>query len=443
MNRVAEVALISAVTSVSVLAVAAVVRAALWIHRSVSHSPVRHDDGWVTGAVRTSRLPMALEVAQGRLLTFGTGLFAAGASTARNLAPSLGIFPVSQRGKVADRYAVAVEQLVSVKPDVRFDGIYALERLAHDSPADHPAVMEALAAFIREPPRAQSATAEGKRPARHPARMTPPDVQAAITVIGRRRPGYDRQLVDLDHAHLVRADLIRASLAYASLAYADLTGADLTGADLTGADLTGADLAGASLARARLTGAILRGADLTGANLTRADLAGEDFFGGGDRAGLFGADLTSANLTDALLRGVDLSGAILANADLTGAHLTGAILKGADLTRANLTRAKLITEDFTGARLFRANLPGANLTGANLTSADFTDAGVTGADLSGAGLFDADLVDVDLTGANLRGADLRGACWPPDAVIPAGWQRDADSGRLRRGGTGSCEAATP
>lgn len=432
----------SAVTGVSVLAVAAVARAGFWVYRSASHSPARHDGGWVTGAVRASRLPLALKAAQRRLLTFGAGLFAAGASTARNFAPSPRILQVGQQEKSADLYARAVEQLGSVKPDIRIDGIYTLERLAHDSPTDHPAVMEALAAFVRQHPCAQSPTAEGKRPAR-PARMTPPDVQAAITVIGRRRARHDRQLVDLDHAHLVRADLTRASLAYSSLAHADLAYADLTHADLTGADLTGADLTGASLTRAHLTGAILRGANLTRANLTRANLASEGFFGGAAQAGLFGADLTSAILTDALLRGADLSGAILANADLTDAHLTGAILRDADLTRANLTRAKLTTEDFTGARLFRANLPGANLTGANLTSADFTGAGVTGADLSGAGLFDADLVDVDLTGVILRGADLRGACWPPDAVTPAGWQRDTDSGRLRRAGTDSCDAATP
>jgi uncharacterized protein YjbI with pentapeptide repeats len=440
MNRVVEVALSSAVTCVGVLVVAAVARAGFRISRSVSGRLARPDGGQV-GAVRTSRLLMALEAARRRLLALGTGLFAAGAYPARNFALPRRIFPVSQREQATDGYAAAVERLRSVKLDVRIDGIYALERLAHDSPADHPAVIELLASFLRECPRAQSPAAGAGQPARRPARMMPPDRQAAITAIARRRSGHDRHLVNLDHADLTRADLIRASLAYASLAYASLAGADLTGADLTGADLTGADLTGADLARARLTGAVLRGADLTRANLTRANLASQGFFGGADQAGLFGADLTSANLTDAVLRGADLSGAILANADFTGAHLTGAILRGADLTRANLTRAKLTTEDFTGARLFHANLPGANLTGANLTGVDLAGAGLYGVDLYGAGLYGADLAGVDLTGANLAGADLRGACWPPGAVTPAGWERDAESGRLQRPGTGSCEAA--
>ena len=34
-------------------------------------------------------------------------------------------------------------------PDVRLGGIYGLEQLARDSPSDHPAVFDVLAAFVR------------------------------------------------------------------------------------------------------------------------------------------------------------------------------------------------------------------------------------------------------------------------------------------------------
>jgi uncharacterized protein YjbI with pentapeptide repeats len=60
--------------------------------------------------------------------------------------------------------------------------------------------------------------------------VTRPDVQAALTVIGRRNPEYDRQRVNLTGADLARADLTDG----------DLTGANLTGARLTEADLTNA-----------------------------------------------------------------------------------------------------------------------------------------------------------------------------------------------------------
>jgi hypothetical protein len=138
-------------------------------------------------------------------------------------------------------------------------------------------------------------------------------------------------------------------------------------------------------------------------------------------------DRQSVDLDRAHLTGAHLTGAHFAGANLYGADLSGASLLSADLRGANLTRAKLI-----GASLFGANLNGANLNGAELIHADFIHADLTGASLFGA----------DLTGADLTGADLRGAIWSPDAVVPPGWQRDADSGCLKRADTNSDGAAT-
>jgi hypothetical protein len=138
----------------------------------------RHDVGSVMGSVHET----AVDNARGRLLTLGAGLFAAGALvfTARN-------FTLSREGQVIDRYTKAIEQLGSEKLDVRIGGIYALERVARDSARDHPTVMEVLTAFIREH------SHEQWPPADHPAsreqeRSTRPDVQAALTVVGRRDP---------------------------------------------------------------------------------------------------------------------------------------------------------------------------------------------------------------------------------------------------------------
>ena len=117
--------------------------------------------------------------------------------------------------------------------------------------------MEMLAAFIREPSRPQWPPADPGGQLRE--RSLRPDVQAAMTAVGRRLAERDTGPVDL-----ARADLTGADLAGADLAGADLGGARLTGADLSGADLTGANLADTDLA----------GADLTGTNLTRAELTG-------------------------------------------------------------------------------------------------------------------------------------------------------------------------
>jgi hypothetical protein len=235
----------------------------------------RHDPG----PARPPRPAAARDAARGRVLAVGAGLLAAGALvvTARSLA-------MSRAGQVAGRYAQALEQLGGAGLDVRLGGIRALEHVARDSPGHHRAVMEMLAAFIRERSRQPW-------PPPHPGgrareRSPRPDVQAAVTVVGRRLTGRDLSPVDLAGSDLTGADLTGADLTGAVLAHAVLARADLLAARLVRADLCGADLGGA-----RLTGADLDGADLTGADLTDADLAG---------ANLAGAELTRAELTGAL-----------------------------------------------------------------------------------------------------------------------------------------------
>ena len=228
-----------------------------------------HDVGSVRGPLHET----AVDNARGRLLTLAAGVFAAGALafTARNFTLSRRTLDVTEQGQVTDRYTKAIEQLGSDKLDVRIGGIYALERIARDSPRDHPVVMEVLAAFIREH------SHEPWPPPDHPAsyppgRLTRPDVQAALTVIGRRLAKRDIQPIDLSNTNLVTANLSGADLGGASLTCADLTRADLTKASLAGADLVLTNLTRANLAGADLTDAIFFGVRLDG-----ADLAGADF----------------------------------------------------------------------------------------------------------------------------------------------------------------------
>ena len=237
----------------------------------------RHDVGSVAGPHQAAALQSARDAARGRLLQLGAGLFAAAALiyTARN-------FTLSREGQVTDRYTKAIEQIGSDKPlDVRIGGIYALERVARDSARDHLTIMEVLAAFVREHSHEQwSPAADNESGGAQLVRSPRPDVQAAVTVLGRRNPRRDPRRINLPAAELTRVNLHRANLSNANLAHAKLASSNLTRADLTGAFLTGADL----------TGAFLMNADLTGANLMSADLTGADLTG----AGLNGADLTGA-----------------------------------------------------------------------------------------------------------------------------------------------------
>jgi Pentapeptide repeats (8 copies) len=217
---------------------------------------------------------------------------------------------LTEQGQVTDRYTKAIDQLGSDKLDVRIGGIYALERIARDSPRDHPTVIEVLAAFVRDHSHEQWPEAAADQPGTDPPqRKTRPDMQAAVTVIGRRDRQQDRQNINL-------------------------SGSDLTGASFEKADLNGVELTGANLTRAWLRGAnvfepLLTGANLTGAWLREAKLT---------FAHLYGANFTGANLT-----GADLSHADLGRADFTRANLTSV-----NLTEANLTLAKLIDADLDG-----------------------------------------------------------------------------------------------
>ncbi|MEQ4724699.1 pentapeptide repeat-containing protein [Nonomuraea sp. B19D2] len=222
--------------------------------------------------------------------------------TAQSLDASLQAQRTAEQGQITDRYTKAAEQLGSSKRAVRLGGLYALERLAQDSPRDHQAVYDVLAAFVREYDPKSNIDDDGR-----PLALTA-DVQAALTVIGRRDVARDT------HA----PSFLRIRTPLAGLFRANLDGADLRSAQLLYADLRSAKLRNANAVNAKVRDAILTDADLTDADLALADLT---------RAVLTRAVLTDADLTSAVLRG-----AILTGADLTGADLTGADLRGADLT---------------------------------------------------------------------------------------------------------------
>jgi uncharacterized protein YjbI with pentapeptide repeats len=339
-------------------------------------------------------------------------------------------FALNRAGQITDRFTKAIEQLGHMTAiDVRLGGIYALERIARDSKHDHPQVIEVLTAYIREhASRGTAAAGTSTRPDEpstttdtpsvYPRAALATDVQAALTVLGRRTLQHEK---DSEPAlNLVGAQLTKANLAEASLRHADLRGADLRGADLYGADLSGAHLHGANLSEANLvvadlSGADLRGAILRGPNLSGADLRGANLRGATlDEANLFAANLSEADLVAANLAGADLDGASLRGANLylanlSGAELLGADLHGADLHAADLRGANLYAANLSGAKLRRANLVAAKLGAANLSLADLPGADLGGADLAVANLSRADLGAVKLDGANLREAKLAGA----------------------------------
>jgi hypothetical protein len=173
---------------------------------------------------------------------------------------------------ISNQVAKGFEQLGSDKVVVRLGGIFALEGVMNTSKEYYQPVLEALCAFVRDETKADKKETREGPPAS--------DVQAALTVIGRRA-AIGRPVPFLANAHIPKTILNEADLR------AYLVGADLRGSQPASANLRGAYLYGADLSDAYLVDANLSHADLPGANLSGADLSG--------------ADLTGANLRGAII----------------------------------------------------------------------------------------------------------------------------------------------
>lgn len=195
--------------------------------------------------------------------------------------------------QLADRFAQAVDQLGKENPEIRLGGIYSLERIAERSEKFYWPAMDILAVYLRE--RAQW---EDPPPtaAAQPIPKLAADIQAALTVLGRRARTYK-------NGEAQRLDLRRL----------DLRRANLSDAHLEGAILSGAHLEDANLAGAHLEETIFRGAHL-------------------ERASFAGAHLEKAFLGNARMDGAILQEARMVQVYLNGARLEGANLLGADLT---------------------------------------------------------------------------------------------------------------
>ena len=195
---------------------------------------------------------------------------------------------------VTERFGKAIEQLGNTDRSVRVGAIYALERIENDSLKDYWTIIEVLTLFVQE--RSASASSldikneaqatPSPRPSQAP-QSVPIDVQAALTVIGRRNSKNDPagKSINLASTNLTKASFMDASLKLADLSKANLQGANLASANLQGAYLKGANLQRAYLKGANLQGAYLVDTNLTGAilheaNLSRAKISLEDVQGG-------------------------------------------------------------------------------------------------------------------------------------------------------------------
>lgn len=246
-----------------------------------------------------------------------------------------------EQGQVTERFANATAALGDEQVAVRVGAVYSLERIARDSARDQGVVIDTLAAFVRDnaPVGDEGCQTphveldEISRPTLTPAGRLPeprPDLQAAVTVIGRRDVANDMDSLNRDNV----IDLSDVCLINYSLD-GNFSGADFSRSNLSFVGAIGTDLSCAEFGIATLHSAVL-----SEANLQRASLIGVD-------------------MSQAVADGANLSYADLRLSNLSATALFGAELRGTELIGTNLGTAKI--------------RPARNIAGQNLPGARFAD----------------------------------------------------------------------
>src|SRR4051812_33673800 len=146
---------------------------------------------------------------------------------------------------------------------MRIGGVGARERISGCAIEEQKMDGEVLCSYVRTAPRASPSGSVVPLTARAP------DVQIAVTILGRWR---ERLGGPPPYLHLHDADLEGAYLDRAYLKGAELVGAKLQHAYLNDTELQDANLEGAQLQHANLERAQLQGANLEGAQLEDAKL---------------------------------------------------------------------------------------------------------------------------------------------------------------------------
>jgi len=241
-------------------------------------------------------------------------------------------FRASRDAQITERYSRAVSQLSEKSLAVRLGAVLALERIWRDSPQDYLPILEVLLAFLRT-------RAPRTAPAKY--KQVPRDVQAVVSVLGRRPyPRKERRKLALDELDLSGADFMEGNFPYTDFSYSKLDQANMRNADLRGASFFSASLVGTGLIGVHLQEAFLPQADLTGAFLCESDLRN--------------SNLTEVNLTMADLGcrygpfgEIDTKPARLSGCYVEDALMTRTRFIGTDLTRVvGLTEKQILSSHF-------------------------------------------------------------------------------------------------
>jgi hypothetical protein len=297
---------------------------------------------------------------------------------------------LQSRGQTRNTFQEAISRLGSDANDqaVQLGAVYTLGQLADESHAYQIAVLNILAAYVRE---------HDEYPREPPYRGGPFPLTKVLTLKGE--------------GDGPRTDAVEAALRVLKTeGTADLQGLvlDFTGTNLDDAELEGLTAPGANFEEAHVFFATLTHSYLNLATFDPARMQGTDLSDSCLRKARFGektepqqvisdmkyAYLNRVDAREAVFRFVDMSGAAFADADLAGAVFDHDNLEGANLSHANLA----------GTRFLDSNLERANLDGAS---------GLTRSQLAAGTTSPGTVLPRFDQGATTEGTDPRPACAGP------------------------------
>jgi hypothetical protein len=225
----------------------------------------------------------------------------------QNLDTSNAQLQLNRQAQTTEQLSRSIEQLGHDKAGVRVGAIFALEQIARNFADMRAGIHEVLATYIRAESTwslhdANTLVAiepdpgHGDLSERPLLKVRAPDIQAALTALGRRvevtGEGVELQSTDLRVCYLGGAQLPGVFMGRAMLALSDLSGANLSGAWLRRTNFHRAIMVDCNLRKAVLRNAVLRGANLSNADLRGADMSDADL----SRAVLEGARCDEATV---------------------------------------------------------------------------------------------------------------------------------------------------
>jgi hypothetical protein len=167
-----------------------------------------------------------------------------------------------------ERFFKAAELLGNERSiDARIAALFALEHLANDSDDHYGQVIEVISTFVRR--RSDELSSEGWGPEK-----TPQDIEAAVTILGRRRKALGRG--EQNGINLRGAFLRRIALRNGEFQLADLTDANLMDAELKNCNFADARFVAAKLQNGKWSNCILINADFRQADATSLQIDFDD-----------------------------------------------------------------------------------------------------------------------------------------------------------------------